>query len=125
MFPPDSFACNFVAGFLPVFSGGRDCSWEFVISMAAGCLGSLIYSRRKAARSKAFFAGIAAYFICLTLLTLAVELINPTKHFDLGWLLFAYLFLLPRAALSSALGLIIRQALLIALPLVQRSRRNG
>jgi hypothetical protein len=125
MFPSDSFACNFVAGFLPVFSEGRDCSWDFVISMAAGSLGSWIYSRKKAARLEAFFAGIGAYYVCLTLLTLAAELMRPTQHFDFGWLLFAYLFLLPRAALSSAMGLAIRQASLIAISLAQRSRRNG
>lgn len=116
MFQSGSFACSFVAGFLPVFSDNYDCSSTFVVSMATACIVALVLRYRKASILHSFLGGLGCYFACLIGVTAITEALHPTGHFDLGWFLFACIFVLPRAAFSAILGLAVCEIFRIARP---------
>ena len=109
MFPADTIACNFVAGFFPIFNGPADCSWEFAVAMVVGGLTALLLRSKKRPWYIALIGGVAAYFVSLGALTLATA--SPSNQEQFGWFIFLCFFLVPRALLASAIGLLFWEAI--------------
>lgn len=120
MFEFGSLACRFVAGFVPIFSDSYDCSLTFVVAMTIACIASLILRYNLKSLLHSFLGGLACYFTCLVAVTVVSETLHPTGHFDFGWFLFACIFMLPRAAFSTSLGLAAWEAFRIAKSYVSR-----
>jgi hypothetical protein len=125
MFPFGSFACSFVAGFLPLFSDNYDCSIGFVVAMALSCIASLFLRYKLKSHLEPFLGGLACYYISLTLITAVEEVLHPKGQFDFGWFLFAYIVMLPRAAFSSSIGLAAWEIYRITNSLILRDKKNG
>ena len=80
--------------------------------MAAGGVGAFIFRHKRIAWLRAFFGGVWIYYTCLSAIVIVMPVIDhsTTKQGDLGWFLVICIFFLPRALLSSALGLLCWEA---------------
>jgi hypothetical protein len=127
MFPTDSLACSFVSGFFPIFPDAHNCAWEFVVSMAIGCVASFVFRLRRIVWPTSLFGGVAAYYACLGVISIITLAITPssTNQEQLGWFLFLCIFLAPRALLASAIGIFCWEAFCFVKTTLRANKNHG
>lgn len=127
MFSADSFACSVVTGFFPIYNSPADCTWEFAASMVVGGMASFIFRHQRFAWLTSLFGGIGAYYLSLASATLVLLAIAPppNNQEQLGWFLFICIFLMPRALLASAAGLLLWEAFFFVKTTRRATQKHG
>jgi hypothetical protein len=127
MFPTDSLACSFVSGFFPIFPDAQNCTWEFVVSMAMGCVAAFVFRLKRTVWLSSLFGGVAAYYACFGAIAIVMQAITPssTNQEQLGWFLFLCIFLAPRALLASAIGISCWEAFCFVKTTLRANKNHG
>ena len=100
MFFTESLICQFVSWLFVA----TDCTWQQWVPPAAGCLVAFICRINSLGRLVSFAGGASAYLLVTIVSAWMIPL--RTSEAQLGWFLFASLFLMPPALVVSLLGLV-------------------
>lgn len=95
--------------------------------MAVGGVASFIFRHKHFGWLASLFGGVGAYYVSLAALTLVSLAIDPpsTNQEQFGWFLFLCIFLIPRALLASAIGLLLREAFFLVKTTLRATQHHG